>query len=126
MFNLSKHKSKAKAVPQVLVQEEDPVNYKSVLDYLVGLSLTEYNKILKVSGIYRNANKEAAKVLGVADKPTAVLKQEKPTDAEVDAALDEALGSESLTLIDEEAPEAPKPDKEQAPSNEKKIDVNEA
>jgi hypothetical protein len=31
-------------LPALLTQPEDPVNYNSVLDYLVGLSDTDYKK----------------------------------------------------------------------------------
>jgi len=48
-FNQRKNKNSVK-LSQILTEPENPVNYNSVLDYLVGLSEREYNKIFKVSG----------------------------------------------------------------------------
>lgn len=62
---------------------EPAVNYNTVLDYLVGLSRYDYDKILKVSGIYRTANKEAARVLGVKDEPSTAIK-EQPAPEQVE------------------------------------------
>lgn len=107
-------------LPKVLTEQEEPVNYNSVLDYLVGLSRGDYDKILKVSGIYRQANKEAAKILGVKDEPTADLLKEKPTEEAIDDALDAALDG-NLSFIDE-GPVSPKPTKQQS-TKPKQIDV---
>lgn len=104
-------------LPSVLTKEDDPVNYNSVLDYLVGLSRAEYDKLNKVSSIYRNANKEAAKILGVKDEATVELQPPKPTDEEIDKALDDSLAGDFIT----DEPEAPKPVKAQAA--EKKIEI---
>lgn len=112
-----KNKPGLESIPSVLTQQEDPVNYNTVLDYLVGLSKPEYDKIFKVSGIYRAADKEAAKVLGVKDEPTRTLATPKPTDEEIDDALDHALAGDFI----DDAPEAPKPVKQQASS--KKIEI---
>lgn len=123
MSIFSKRNKKGIELPKVLTEPENPVNYNTVLDYMVGLSNAEYNKIIKVSEIYRKANKEAAKVLGVKDEPTTQLKEDKPTDEEVDEALDDALHADYIDDItgDEPDPEAPK--KVQAPSSEKKIEI---
>ena len=46
-------------------QPEDPVNYNSVLDYVVGLSDKDYKKLTASAEIYRDANKKVAKLLGI-------------------------------------------------------------
>lgn len=120
-------KKKQVEIPAVLQQQENPVNYNSVLDYLVGLSKQEYDKMFKVSGIYRNANKEAAKVLGVKDEPTTQLVEEKPSDDEIDEAIDTILDSDidsEFLFEDEEIPQVDGIKKAQEPSKEKKVKVN--
>ena len=110
----------SKVMPEAL-KPVDPVNYNSVLDYLVGLSPDDYKKMTKSADIYRKANKDVANILDVEDKPTTQLIEPKPTDDELDEALDEVLDN-PLAFI-EDGPESPKPAKEQAST--KKIDVSE-
>lgn len=126
MFGLTK-RNKQQPGQTFLIEPENPVNYDSVLDYLVGLSKFDYEKLIKVSNIYRNANKDAARVLGVRDQPTTQLKEEKPTEGAVDAALDNMLQQDDLTtaFLDDAAQPAPEIKKEQAPSADKKIKINE-
>lgn len=114
-------------LPAALMADDNPVNYDSVLDYLVGLDGKEYDKLLKVAVIYRDANKSAAKVLGVKDQPTTKLKDDKPTDDEIDSALDDLLEIHPDDFKEAvlNAPEKPEVKKEQAPSKETKITVNE-
>lgn len=101
----------------------DPVNYNSVLDYLVGLSKPEYDKMIKVTGIYRDANKSAAKVLGIKDEPITTIKADTPPDDDLDAELDKAL-ADGLDFEElDGTPEPPKPKKAQA--TDKKIEVSE-
>lgn len=119
MSLFKKSKDGAKPVSQILVQQEDPVNYNSVLDYLVGLSKREYDKIIKVSVIYREANVAAAKVLGVKDEPTTTLKDESPADEAIEEALDEALEAEGGLIIDEDAPLEPEKPKKPHASDKK-------
>lgn len=63
------------------LQDDEPqallgaVNYDSVLDYLVGLSDDDYVKVLDVAGIYRKANKDAAKALGKEYTPSTFIEQ---------------------------------------------------
>lgn len=125
MFGITKRNQKGVKLPAVLTEPENPVNYNSVLDYLVGLSQREYDKINKVSVIYRKANQEAAKVLGVKDQPTTKLKEEKPSDEQIDDALDVALHSDYIEDITTETSEPKAPKKAQAPSPDTKIDINE-
>lgn len=110
----------------VLTKADDPVNYNSVLDYLVGLSKEDYAAMIKVTGIYRDANKKAADVLKVEDQPTSQLKPDEPTDDEIDQALDDALDADLSQIGYEptgDTPVDPKIVKPHAPSPEKKIDV---
>ncbi len=46
------------------------VDYNSVIDWLQGLSDTDYDTVCKVAVIYRNANKEATTALGIVNEPT--------------------------------------------------------
>lgn len=109
-------------IPAALVKPDEPVNYSSVLDYLVGLSKDDHAKIIQVTDIYREANEKAAAVLGVEDQPTTMLKQEPNGDA-IDDALDDALNTDHLDFIAEDTPAEAEAKKEQAPSASKKIDV---
>lgn len=125
MLGFNKRKRQQVEVPAVLTQQEDPVNYNSVLDYLVGLSKTEYDKMFKVANIYRNANKDAAKVLGVKDEPTTQLKSEEPSQEEIDEGIDTILESDidADFLFEDEEP-APQVDGLKKPQQaNKKIDV---
>lgn len=110
----------------VILQPENPVNYDSVLDYLVGLAQKDYDKLIKVTGIYRDANKSAARVLGVKDQPTTTLVSEQQTEEEIDSDLDGLLETnpEDLlqAIVDSEPAEESK--KSQSPSKDKKISVN--
>lgn len=127
MFGIGKREKQQVELPAAIMAEDNPVNYDSVLDYLVGLDGKEYDKLLKVAVIYRDANKSAAKVLGVKDQPTTKLKSDTPTDEEMDDALDQLLETHPDDLKDAiiNAPEKPEVKKEQSPSKETKITVNE-
>lgn len=127
MFDRFKKKApKQVELPAAIMAEENPVNYDSVLDWLLGLDDKDYKKMLDVVNIYRDANKSAAKVLKVKDQPTTTLKEEKPSDDELDSALDDLLEmpADDLKHSLENAPEKPEAKKPQAPSKEKKITVN--
>ena len=41
------------------------VNHNSVLDYMLTLNDEDYDKLLKVSAVYRQANKKAAEIMGI-------------------------------------------------------------
>jgi hypothetical protein len=97
-------KRKKPLLGALLTEEEmqpvDPVNFDSVQAYLVGLSRQDYDKMLKVSAIYREANKNTAKILGVKDEPTTSIKEEieppevsekPPVDPELEAEIDAAF-----------------------------------
>jgi len=110
------------SIPAAL-QPEDPVNYNSVLDYLVGLSGDDFKKMTKSAEIYRKANKEVAELIGVADEPTTSITTERPEieDAELDAMLAAPADELAQAFIDDEP--ATKAKKKQSP--EKKIEVKE-
>lgn len=121
---LKRREPKQVKLPELL-NPENPVNYNSVLEYLIGLSPKEYEKINKISVIYRDANKQAAKLLGVKDEPTTALKADTQTDDEIESDLDQLLETDpaDLKAAMENAPEIPKAQKPQAPAADKKIEV---
>lgn len=111
-------------IPAVLTQPENPVNYKSVLEYLVGLSKAEYEKMIKVSGIYRKADKEASKVLGVKDEPTVQLKGNEPTSDQIHEGVDEILSADDdIAFILSDEDEVPPADSTKAQAPKKKVDA---
>lgn len=119
-------KSKKKApLPSVFSQPENPVNYNSVLDYLVGLSAAEYTKMTTVTAIYREANEKVAEVLGVPDQPTTTLVTPKPTDEEIDEGLDAAMEIDEIDFETTDEPAVEEPKKEQAPSTKINISAGE-
>lgn len=63
---------------------EPAVNFNSVVEYLEGLSKPDYEKIIKVTNIYRNADKDAAKVLGIQNEPSTVINKESRPDVLAD------------------------------------------
>lgn len=52
---------------------EQPANYNTALDYLIGLSADEYAKVVKVAEEYRRTNAVAAGILGTANEPTTFI-----------------------------------------------------
>lgn len=81
---------KKKELPPLLSDAEidaelEPcVNFNSVVTYLEGLSRYDYDKILKVVNIYREANKSASKVLGIKDEPSTTIDKESRSEATLD------------------------------------------
>lgn len=123
LFGKRKRGATEPVVIPASMQPEDPVNYNSVLDYVVGLSDRDYKKLTASAEIYRDANKKVAKLLGIKDEPTTAITTEKPTvsDDELDSML--AADKDDLTqaFIDDEPPAKPK----KANSTERKIEVKE-
>jgi hypothetical protein len=74
-----------------ILQPEDPVNYNSVLDWLLGLSDKDYKTMLDVVNVYREAGKTTAKLLKVKDQPSTVLLPTAPSEEQIDAELDSLL-----------------------------------
>ena len=52
---------------------DQPANYNTALDYLIGLSVDEYAKVVKVAEEYRKTNAVAAGILGVSNEPTTFI-----------------------------------------------------
>lgn len=52
---------------------DPPTDYNNTVDYLVGLSSEDYDKVFKVANIYRTANIDAALALGVPNEPTTFI-----------------------------------------------------
>lgn len=79
-------------IPAIL-QPEDPVNYNSVLDWLLGLSDKDYKTMLEVVQVYREAGKTTAKLLKIKDQPSTVLLPTTPSEEQIDADLDTMLNT---------------------------------
>lgn len=67
------------------VQEQlgEPVNYNTVVDWLVGLSDEDYTKVCKVAEIYRDANVKATEALGVENQPSTSIFPPEPVEGDV-------------------------------------------
>lgn len=119
LFGKTKQRSADPIATPEAMKPEDPVNYNSVLDYLVGLSNDDFKKMTKSAEIYRKANREVANLLDIEDEPTTAITTEKPeiTDDDLDNMLEHGL-----EFIDD-GPAAEKPKKAQA--SEKKVEVKE-
>lgn len=121
---IGKRQNKPVELP-ALLEPEDPVNYDSVLDWIVGLSQADYDKFMAVAKIYREANQKAAEALGVKDQATTTLLRPKLTDKQIDSDLDGLLETDPKDLRAAIAADKPKPapKKAQSPSKSKKISV---
>lgn len=94
---------KPKAEPEILLADfEDVANYESALNFLVGLSDDEYNKVVQVAAIHRKAYQEAAAVLGTANEPSTFIKPPEPADM---LAEDDELAT---AFLDDEPKSEPK------------------
>lgn len=116
VFGLGKREDKQPVNIPEAMKAEDPVNYNSVLDYLVGLSDKDYKKMTGSVEIYRDANKKVAKLIGIKDEPTTSINTAKPEISDDD--LDNMLAADSKELavafIEDDKHPAPKPTKPQA------------
>lgn len=97
-------------IPTIL-QPEDPVNYNSVLDWLLGLSDKDYKTMLEVVQVYRDAGKTTAKLLKIKDAPTTELLPTAPSEEQVDKELDLLLETHPDDLKAAIENEQPKPKK---------------
>lgn len=117
LFNTNKRSK----VPAFLLDDDEretttdsEISYNSVLDYLVGLSDDDHDKIFKVSAIYRKANKQASEVLGVEDQAINTIGElpattEPTTDDDVsDDELDAMLNGDTPFIEDEPKPKRAK------------------
>lgn len=115
---------KGKREPQkvelpAILQPEDPVNYNSVLDWLLGLSDKDYKTMLEVVNVYRDAGKTTAKLLKIKDQPTTELLPVAQTEEQIDSDLDMLLETDPKDLqaaMLEDKP-AEKPKKKQSPTS---------
>jgi len=109
-----------------ILKPENPVNYDSVLDWLLGLSDKDYKVMLEVVEVYRGANKTSAKLLKIKDQPTTQLIEPKQTEEEKDADLDLLLETDPEDLQDAILNElTPTPPKKAQEPKDKKIKVTE-
>lgn len=110
------------AVPEAM-KPQDPVNYNSVLDYLVGLSQDDFKKMTRSAEIYRKANKDVANLIGVEDEPTTSIQTSQPEleDEDLDNLLSANKDDLTTAFLEDEIP-ADKSKKPQAP--ERKIEIN--
>lgn len=84
---------KRESTPLILEDELfPPVNYDTVVHWLLGLSAKEYSQVLEVANIQRKADQEAAKVLGKPVEPTSFIDDPK----------DELQTVEPVFLLDDE------------------------
>ena len=97
LFTKGKREPQPVEIPAIL-QPEDPVNYNSVLDWLLGLSDKDYKTLQEVVSVYREAGKTTAKLLKIKDQPTTVLLPVAPSEEQVDADLDMLLETEPEDL----------------------------
>lgn len=65
---------------EIFEQQQPAANYSTSLDWLLGLSDKEYAKMIKVVEIYRKANSDTAKALGIKTEPTSFLPQPDNTE----------------------------------------------
>lgn len=86
----SKRQAQTVELPAIL-QPEDPVNYGSVLEWMLGLSDKDYKAMLEVITIYRDARKGELKILNIKEEPTTQLIVPQQTDDEIDSDLDTLL-----------------------------------
>ena len=52
---------------------DQPANYNTTLDYLVGLSVDEFAKVVKIAEAYRQTDAVAAGILGIKHEPTTFI-----------------------------------------------------
>lgn len=81
-----------------LFEQEDPVNYGSVLDWLLGLNDRDYDKMQQVVANYREANKNAAHILKVKQNFYTQLIIPQLTDEQIDSSLDQLIETPSKEL----------------------------
>ena len=81
------------------IEQPEAVNYNSVVDWLTGLSVEDYAKVIKISEIYREANAKTCGVLGVENGPTTFITEpepEVPEQTDPDKIVDDELAAAFL------------------------------
>lgn len=78
------------------------ITFNEVIDYITGLSKSDFDKLIKVANIYRASNKDVLNVLGLKDEPTTSIAQEmetktlEPVEVETDLLSDDELDNAFL------------------------------
>lgn len=75
-FDRKKHE-----LPPLMDEADIIPPYNVVLEYLVGLSADDYEKVIKVAGIYRQADQDACDALGKPNEPTTFIEPPKLSDS---------------------------------------------
>lgn len=52
---------------------EQPANYNTALDYLIGLSTEDFAKVVRIAEEYRKTDAVAAGILGIKHEPTTFI-----------------------------------------------------
>ena len=79
-------------------EDIDKREYNQVLNYLIALDDESYEKLGKVVGIYRKAEKQVAEVMGVDEQADAPAEQTPESeDAELDAFLETTANESTST-----------------------------
>lgn len=78
-----KLRNKKRELPPLFSESElddlsPAVNYNTVLDWLGGLSDKDYEAVIKVANIYRNAARDESAVLGTPIEPTSFIHPPEP------------------------------------------------
>lgn len=81
-----------------LLQPEPPVNYDSVLEWMLGLSDKDYGTMIECINIYREARKNESKLLKLKNTATTQLLIPAQTDEEIDSDLDMLLETDPKDL----------------------------
>lgn len=63
------------------LMQPEVANYESALNYLIGLSDEEFDKVIKVAGFHRKAYQESAAVLGTPNEATTFITPPEPAAA---------------------------------------------
>lgn len=80
-----------------LISDAELIDYNSVIDWLVGLSDADYEKVCKVADNYRASEHRACEILEVENKPTTFISPPEPEIPEDDIPflLDDELAKET-------------------------------
>lgn len=85
----------------LISEEPSPVDHNQVVEYLVGLSDSDFSKMCEVARIYRKAEAEAAKAIGHDIEPTNYAFEAPADDVEEDP-VEELYGDSEMTMLDED------------------------
>lgn len=111
-MGLLNRKDKLQTLPPISINDdgevtryEEAVNYNSVVDWLCGLSDEDYARTCEVAAIYRKANADAAKALGVeVEVSSFITEPEQPDTRTEEEREDDFLNDELETAFLEDEP----------------------